>query len=1056
MALYRHKPQRAGRVRFGPPGPPEIPHIVENLLPLSNILKFHAQGSYKQLILALENLAINAQDESDVKRKKYLLDVIVSLRQEFIKVYTLIKWSNVSKDVSKLIDLSNWFRLQEFNFEQLMFQLQGLKGFSAAKLPDFDIKTALEVLYLGRPILPSHNYHQQKPISPEKVLEVLRDLNLVLMTRFALIDVPQRFKYDIKDGRAYMRVEKEFEVSITMASDTIVEESEISRSNPFFMIDFKFLFGLNPETNLITYGDNGGITKLPMKSYIKLERIVNQTLADSGLQGLYDLLHKYTISFKLFLIARQLRELILTTKWTKNLQVNYQTGNTKIIVNYWASHYLSQNWKSFLEIGVDEKFQLNYRWFKNGEYESEETVRQIIEKDDIKEEQENKREREEEEEEEEEKEKEKEKEKDLFQETTKEIDIESIITSFVLEHSAMIMKLVADKLQLKSSSEITTLSPQQIMFSISPQKQTIMFINPLTGLFYFVNPTPIQTRLLKRINSRPPPAFITNYNNNSSNNNNNNNNNNKQFVSEHDLADWVIENLLQLKLEVFTKEVNNYLTTTEWIFNSIIRLNEHEISKLLKSVNGTMGYNRIQFYRRKHWPSTWFLIVMINGVNTKTYWWVARIKSIEATWVINHYQALFTNPELNYKFFKSLGKSSFQKIINHVILEELHSKQIQFEEIGGEGESELKEYGLDIPQCKQGVFVIHKSFISIENRNLLPLENSSRKLFLQIQLVNENNINKMYLKLFGKLKNSAIKNSPELDQLNMKIDESNQNFEIETSIDLNEVINETKKHFLNSIFDNLNSLNNLLKIIDQLKHNDIQILDNSMDNITIKVNDEIDKLIIKLPIQMDKSITLSTVSVHSWQIEIIIHFLNQYLEQNHDASIVKTIKYLSDMDPIFQAIKQVDSLLQSPPASLKLTNGLSKVYFDCVFNNLNFIQFMFNISSTIPNTKKIQKDKILISISFKQISFFKNDEKLIKVSMKNNLNARNVKFKKLFEMIFKSISEMERNSKDELINLDGEGHLLVKLNYDFLISSNLLVEMMRRITKCFIQYFSEN
>lgn len=56
--------------------------------------------------------------------------------------------------------------------------------------------------------------------------------------------------------------------------------------------------------------------------------------------------------------------------------------------------------------------------------------------------------------------------------------------------------------------------------------------------------------------------------------------------------------------------------------------------------------------------------------------------------------------------------------------------------------------------------------------------------------------------------------------------------------------------------------------------------------------------------------------------------------------------------------------------------------------------------------------------------------------------------------MFKSISEMERNERDEIINLQ-ENHLLIKLNYDFLISCNVIEEMMGRITKCFIQYLTE-
>lgn len=121
---------------------------------------------------------------------------------------------------------------------------------------------------------------------------------------------------------------------------------------------------------------------------------------------------------------------------------------------------------------------------------------------------------------------------------------------------------------------------------------------------------------------------------------------------------------------------------------------------------------------------------------------------------------------------------------------------------------------------------------------------------------------------------------------------------------------------------------------------------------------------------------------------------------------------------------------------------------------------MFNLSSTVANSRKIHKDKILISLSFKRNKFNRpnkdgnNSQNLIKVSLKNNLNSKNVKFKHLFELMFKSISEMERNERDEIINLQ-ENHLLIKLNYDFLISCNVIEEMMGRITKCFIQYLTE-
>lgn len=324
--------------------PPEIPHITANMIPLSNIIKYYTQEAYKQLTTAIENLSMNVNEESDIKRKKYFLNVIINLRQDFIKVYTLIKWASISKDVSKFIDLLNWFRIQEFHFENLIFQLNALTGYNAAKLPNSDIITALEVLYHGRPKLPSYNYIKSDNLSPQKILETLNDLNLVLMTRFALMDnIPKRFDYEIKDGRAYIRVSNEFEVSITVGNDLIIDNPEEYYKSPFYFIDFKFLFGANPESGLITFNDDKISTKLPTSLHKKLEKLVNQTLLTRGLQGLYELLHKYSNSFKIYLLAKQFQTLLINSRWRGNFQINYQTNKSLIVINYWSQHYLSRN-----------------------------------------------------------------------------------------------------------------------------------------------------------------------------------------------------------------------------------------------------------------------------------------------------------------------------------------------------------------------------------------------------------------------------------------------------------------------------------------------------------------------------------------------------------------------------------------------------------------------------------------------------------------------------------------------------------------------------------------
>lgn len=388
----------------------------------------------------------------------------------------------------------------------------------------------------------------------------------------------------------------------------------------------------------------------------------------------------------------------------------------------------------------------------------------------------------------------------------------------------------------------------------------------------------------------------------------------------------------------------------------------------------------------------------------------------------------------------------------------------------------------------------------IHNDDLLPIYNSSSSLFLKVQLVGKN---EMYLKLFGNLRNLKIKSSKEYElKLNLKIDEVNNFFQVDNTVDLLSVINESKQNLLDLIFNTLNKLNELIKILDQLSRNKITILDNSMDNITIKVSDDINNLVIKLPEQADHSIQLVAKEETSWEIQLILKYLNQYLHEHKSSNILGIIKYLHEINPIINSknviAEQIEKMSKS---TMKLANGLSKLNFDLVFFNLNHLQFIYFINSTISNMKKIQKDKILINISFKNLKFDQKKRELIKISLKDNLNPKNMKFKKLFEIMFKNINELivNKNStnkknptinvhpittttsiEDDLINFDANDSedddnekekekpndasdkeeeqqqlVFIKLNYDYLITKDNFGPIMNEITKSFIQYLQE-
>lgn len=1083
-------------------GLPEIPHITNNIIPLSNILKYYTQEAYKQLNTLIENLAMVAETESDTNRKKSFLKLIISLREDFIKIYTLTKWASNSKDISKLIDLLNWFRMQEFHFEKLSFQLNSLNSFSGAKLPNSDILTSLEVLINGRPTLPSYNFIKAPKISNGKILQVLNDLNLILATRMALTDdIPKRFinNYNIKDGRIYFTIPNEFSVSVTVANDLIIDSDEDYHKSPYYFVDFVFLFGLNPETSLITHRDNNVITRLPKKSHENLEKVVNNVLLTAKLSGLYDLLHKYSISFKLYLIAKQLRDISINSKWRNNIQFNYQNGKSLIIINYWCGQYLSKNWKSFIELGIDKNYNLNFRWFRNGKYFLDHGIVGLFNKDLS------------------------EKAIEEEEEEPGDLSVDLILNIIVNKHSELLMKKIHDELNdrfkktYQSDSEnqeklhevgirnetipddenpadqyCSYVTSHQLLIKLSPNKSTIFAINPLTGLFYFIDPTPIQEQITKNINSQP-----TNFKN-------------KSFITENDMISNILNNLIQLRLQVFNMEINNKLITTGWINNSIIRLNEYEMAKLFNFLmNNHEAATKIQFYRRKNWPSSWFLIDLITGTLSTTYWWVARIKSIKGEWKIQWMQKLQFNmnsqPDtstmdksyqiindgvesyyLNYEFFSNLSSICSNMILDHMILEELQIRNIKYLK-SNQIQSVLERFGIsEIPEDETNWLNSHEKPISYEttlmiynNNDLLPISISSTGLFLKIKLTNSSGLTQMKIKLFGKLILSKI-SFDNISELNLRFNDQLKVFEINDLINLDTKLNtvaavqdfdfgSSKNHLLDNIFNNLNKLNKLIKILDQLNKSNIEVIDNSITQITVKIDDNLSTLLIKLPETSSDSIELIGGNVIR-EFNLILSYLNDYLriknEENNKTVIIGIIIYLKQINPILKSIEIIRNNFNRPENIYKINIGLRMLYFDVKIPSIDLVQFIYHFNYNVSSSKKIQKDKLVIDLSFKNNKFSMINNPLVKLLMKNNWHSKNSKYKSLFESIYRTINAFNNNPQKSSTNVEPlqvrtpsstsdeskNSPTIMKLDRDFLINPVIIEKVLIEISECFLAY----
>jgi mediator of RNA polymerase II transcription subunit 14 len=306
--------------------PPELPHITTNIVPLSTILRKFAEFSFAELSHVIQ---IQPSDES---KKQKLLELIVGLRKEFIRLYVLTKWSRASAhDFTKFVDILAWLREQSSHFTNLIWSTKSLnQSLLSAKLPNPDLITALEVLTSGRPTLPSHNLIESK-ISAKKVLQTLQDLNVVLSIKFALVDdLPEDFTdYEIKDGRIYI-----------YTPDYHFQISAVDENGPFFMVDFKFTLGEFEQGR-------------------QLMRASNEALRNGGFSDLKKILTNFTLTMKLYLIHKKLSQ-------AKNVKHKYQPDRFRITVHYWINNFVFKY--SYVDIGVNRQSRIVYRWFKQGEF----------------------------------------------------------------------------------------------------------------------------------------------------------------------------------------------------------------------------------------------------------------------------------------------------------------------------------------------------------------------------------------------------------------------------------------------------------------------------------------------------------------------------------------------------------------------------------------------------------------------------------------------------------------------------------------------------------------
>ncbi|OCL02626.1 MED14-domain-containing protein [Glonium stellatum] len=333
--------------------PPEIRHITETYQPFSKLLTRVAQecfNSLSDLLTRMAEMPVSHQpgglmtngvnnhamtngagntSTNNVHKKIMMMRFADDQRTRFIKLLVLSQWGRQAEEVGKLIDVVAWTREQEECYDHAAYWLGDLKlQMAGAKISNPDIKTALEVLSTGKaPWMPDLRYIPPEPLSPQKTLRLLRNINTLLSIRLNLHEeLPRHLKnWSVASGRATFVIPSEFELDVSASSE--------DTSTPWYFIDIRLLFSPAPE-----------IPDSQFRGMIEWQ--ANHSLATSGLSGCFDLIHNFVLTHKIAVLKAQAFELS-AANWAGSIRV--EPVRRSLVVQYWTD---MSGGKSWIEIGI--------------------------------------------------------------------------------------------------------------------------------------------------------------------------------------------------------------------------------------------------------------------------------------------------------------------------------------------------------------------------------------------------------------------------------------------------------------------------------------------------------------------------------------------------------------------------------------------------------------------------------------------------------------------------------------------------------------------------------
>ncbi|TID19179.1 hypothetical protein CANINC_003749 [Pichia inconspicua] len=721
--------------------PPELPHVMMNMTPLNLILDRIATDAFSKLKEYFKFMESDTVPE--LKKKKQLLDLLVSIRENFVRLYVLCKWARTHEKISKLIDLFVWLREQNQHITNVIMSFGAIKSsLISSKLPEPDLLTSLEVLLQGRPDLPTYNFIPEEKLSPEFVLKVLKNLNVELSIKMALDDsVPKAFKvYEIKNGCVYFNVINNFTCSISTLD-----------GNGYYLIDFSLGFAL--DSNVI----KPTTQKLDNASLHALQKYSNKILFKKKLEGLYQFLYNYSVTAKIYLIHKCLVNLRMGL-WRGHLSHTYNSESSLITISYWLQRKSFK--QSTIQIGKFSDSQtgrhsLSFKWFLEGKEITDHKL-------------------------------------ELY-DVDGTIDIVKLINNIINLHiQTIILKLKENLIATVENIEkmIDFEGPNKFIFRITPFKHLAYCIDKLSGSCYFENPTNLMNVSSFKINTGKSTDFVeilrlkmlikeT------------------EFTSMMNATGWVPLVSVRLKEEESAKLEIDYSNLKNKAFKhvltSILTYRRKDWPIGWAVCVGHFGFqSNVQLWCCKiksvegQWIMNWNTAIHINELSEDVQ--RLQISSSDADTEIVETKSMML--DLSYQDLANLVKLSSSKLISNLLVRELKEAGCQLKVLNTNDRLVNEFLSKNFNIVKLSTSLSDNAVLLIRNQSLFHIQNASDSLVLLISIKNSELNAKIYGRLIDDLSSEKIPkiNYKDENGISIEYDKNTRIFKIESMVDLSKQI----------------------------------------------------------------------------------------------------------------------------------------------------------------------------------------------------------------------------------------------------------------------------